>query len=62
MTYLVRFVRRDRQPNEEYYYNDLAGAEYHFNLFLDDDSSLYERIELVKMTSEERIIKVNVYA
>ena len=60
--YLVRFVRKDRQPNEEYYYRDLAGAEYHFSLFLEDDSGLYERIELVELTPEERLIMVNVYA
>lgn len=45
--YLVRFIRKDRQPNEEYYYNALKDAEYHFSLFADDDSGLYKRIELI---------------
>ncbi len=44
--YLVRFIRKDRQPNEEYFYNSLKDAEYHLSLFLDDDSDLYDRIEL----------------
>lgn len=45
--YLVRFIRKDKQPNEEYYYNALKDAQYHLSLFLDDDSDLYDRIELV---------------
>ena len=43
----VRFVRKDSKPNEEYNYRTLAEAEYHKNLFLDDDSGLYERIEII---------------
>lgn len=62
MNYIVRFVRRDNKPDEEYYYQDVSDATYHFNLFLEDDSALYERIELIGLTPEERLIKVNVYA
>lgn len=39
--FIVRFVRRDGKPDEEYYYHSLGDAEYHFNLFRSDDSGLY---------------------
>ena len=45
--WIVRFVRKDGKPDEEYYYHTQAEAEYHRNLFQDDDSGLYERIELI---------------
>lgn len=45
--YIVRFVRKDQQPDEEYYYRRLKDAEYHLSLFEDDDSGLYDRIELI---------------
>ena len=45
--WIVRFVRKDGKPDEEYYYNTQAEAEYHRNLFQDDDSGLYEKIEVV---------------
>ena len=37
--YTVTFKRRDNQPDEVYYY---------INLFKEDDSELYERIELLQ--------------
>ena len=48
--YLVRFTRKDFQPDEEYYYNTLEDANRHLNLFREDDSGLYQRIELLKTT------------
>lgn len=45
--WIVRFVRKDGKPDEKYYYNTQAEAEYHRSLFQDDDSVLYERIEVV---------------
>lgn len=45
--YLVRFVRSDGQPDEIYSYAHRSDAEYHFGLFRDDDSELYDRIELI---------------
>ena len=45
--WIVRFVRKDGKPDEEYYYRSLAEAEHHKNLFLDDNSGLYERIEII---------------
>ena len=47
-SWIVRFVRKDGKPDEEYYYRTKIEAEYHRDLFQDDDSGLYERIELIK--------------
>ncbi len=43
---IVRFVRKDGKPNEEYYYQHLNEALYHIHLFKDDDSGYYDKIEL----------------
>ena len=43
---VVRFIRKDMMQDEEYYYSSLADARWHFNLFADDDSGLYRRVEL----------------
>ena len=47
MMYMVRFVRRDGKPDEEYYYNSLEAAQNHITLFYDDDSGLYKMILLL---------------
>ena len=47
--YMVRFIRQDGQPNEEYFYNNQLDAEHHLNLFRNDDSNLYDRIELLRI-------------
>lgn len=46
-SYIVQFVRRDKQPVEEYIYPNLKDAEHHFNLFRTDDSGLYTKICLL---------------
>ena len=53
---MVRFIRLDGRPDEEYYYSNRGDAEYHFNLFLNDDSNLYKSISLLALNSEEDII------
>ena len=45
--WIVRFVRKNGKPDEEYYYRSLAQVEHHKNQFLNDDSRLYERIEII---------------
>lgn len=45
--FIVRFVRKDGKPDEEYYYHTLQEAEAHKHLFDDDDSDLYKRIEII---------------
>lgn len=52
MMYVVRFIRKDNQPCEEYYYYKIEDAKYHLSLFVDDDSGLYEKIELVELNQE----------
>ena len=46
--YIVRFIRRDFLPNEDYYYYNKEHALEHYNLFKEDDSNLYKRIELLE--------------
>ncbi len=55
--YIVKFVRSDRWPPELelYYHNNLESAKYHLSLFVDDDSGLYDRIELINDETEEII-------
>ncbi len=54
--FTVIFKRKDNQPDEIYYYNSLEEARYHFNLFKDDDSDLYNRIELCKENGSLQMI------
>ena len=44
--YIVRFVRKDGKPDEEYYYHRLEDAQKHVDLFKDDDSGLYTKMEI----------------
>lgn len=47
--FVVRFYHRDETdftPVEEYWYSKKNDAEYHFELFRDDDSELYTHIDL----------------
>ena len=44
--FIVRFVRADGGPDEEYYYHTEKEATDHFNLFQNDDSNLYTRIKI----------------
>ena len=45
---MVKFIRKDGKPDEDYFYHSLADAAHHRDLFLDDDSGLYERIEITR--------------
>ena len=55
--YLVRFERKDRQPDEEYLYHTLCDALAHFMLFRDDDSGLYSQISVTETCrSHETIV------
>lgn len=61
--YITRFVRADSKGNEDYYYNELKDAEYHFSLFLDDDTGLYRAIEIIFLDgNKEELIKSNLCA
>lgn len=53
--YLVRFRRRDEQPNEEYYYHHEEDASSHFRLFEEDDSGLYETIEVLQIVKNHEV-------
>ena len=47
--YVVRFIRVDGKPDEEYYYNTYAEAYAHKDLFDNDDSGLYESIDVEEL-------------
>jgi hypothetical protein len=50
--FIVRFIRSDNKPNEEYYYYSEDEARKHIELFKDDDSELYEKIVLLKWDND----------
>lgn len=54
---MVRFVRKDSLPDEEYYYQRTSDASYHLQLFEDDSSGLYRRIEVIDIDDTETIIQ-----
>lgn len=54
--YVVRFVRRDGKPTEEYVYRTAEDARQHFNLFNEDDSGLYRSIELIDQRQPDEAI------
>lgn len=54
--FVVRFIRKDGQPNEEYYYHELDNAKRHLALFYEDNSDLYK---IVLLLDEERGIIVD---
>ena len=45
--FIVRFVRKDGKPDEEYYYHTLQEAEAHKKLFDDDDSDFEDIAPIV---------------
>lgn len=45
--YIVQFIRKDNQPDEEYIYTDRHDAEHHLELFRNDNSGLYNKVVLL---------------
>ena len=43
---IIRFVRKDGEPDEDHLFVDLEDALYHMDMFQEDDSGLYEKIVL----------------
>ena len=58
--FVVRFIRKDGMPNEEFYYQKIEDALYHFSLFEKDDSQLYSLVDVVHIVQrqEQQIAKV----
>lgn len=59
--YIVRFIRADEQPDEEYLYRKEKDAMYHFSLFEEDASQLYSLIKVLRIceNGEAEIAKIN---
>ena len=45
--YAVKFIRKDGQPDEIYYYHRKDDAEYHLHLFDNDESGLDYNIKML---------------
>ncbi len=56
--WIVRFVRKDGKPDEEYYYRSLAEAEHHKNLFLNDDSGCMSALKSSATSIKEDIMEL----
>jgi len=56
--YIVRFIRADKAPTEEYFYASRADADKHLDTFRDDDSGLYRFIAILndETRTVERIL------
>ena len=54
--YIVRFIRKDDKPVEEFFYHTYEEAFVHLALFRDDDSGLYRRIEIVQAWGDDKAI------
>ncbi len=54
-SYIVRFIRKDGKPVEEFFSHTFEAAISHFLLFKDDDSDLYIRIEIIDLFSERTV-------
>ena len=53
--YIVRFIRKDDKPVEEFLYHTFEDATSHLLLFRDDDSDLYARIEIIDGATEKTV-------
>lgn len=49
--YIVRFIRKDRKPEEQYFYHSYTDAVTHLEMFRDDDSGLFKRVEIIDSRS-----------
>lgn len=47
--YIVKFVRKDELPEEDYYYLSAQDAIDHFLHFEEDDLDLYDEICLIRI-------------
>lgn len=52
--YIVRFIRKDNKPVEEFFYHTYEEAFVHLALFRDDDSGIYRRIEIVQAANDAK--------
>ena len=54
--YIVRFIRKDDKPVEEFFYHTYEEAFVLLALFRNDDSGLYRRIEIVQAWGDDKAI------
>ena len=56
--YITRFIRNDREPDEDYYYPSADVAIDHLELFRNDDSGLYKKIVVLQYNPEKLIAQL----
>lgn len=59
--YLVVFEHKDGSATETFHYINKSDADYHFGLFVNDDSDIYRMIALALMdwnAKEETVLRV----
>lgn len=54
--YIVRFIRKDDKPVDEFFYHTYEEAFVHLALFRNDDSGLYRRIEIDQAWGDDKAI------
>lgn len=54
--FVVRFYPKSGELFDEYFYAHIEDAFYHFNLFRDDTSDLYRKIEIIADLPEQHVI------
>ena len=54
--YIVRFIRKDDKPVDEFFYHTYEEAFVRLALFRNDDSGLYRRIEIVQAWGDDKAI------
>ena len=58
--YIVRFMRLDDYPDEEYNYIRKSDAEKHFSMYATDNSGLYYEIQLSEVRNKTaKILNAN---
>ena len=60
--YIVKFIRADQKPSENYFYHNLEEAKKYFDMFHNDDSKLYKRVELIKLKADRSVIDFIVFS
>ena len=54
--FITKFIKSDEKPDENYYYHSKKEAVDHLKLFFNDDSKLYEKIQVINDETDEIIM------
>jgi hypothetical protein len=51
--YIIRLIRSDFFPDEEYQYSDFDSAQRHYHLSVEDDPSTYMAVQLINQNRQD---------